>query len=348
MITILRVFVFVAVIWFVMGLVAPSVPPEEGNGGIPPSALVIPVATPEPAHPAAPESVSPPASAEPVPPQSATPPSTDSKSSPQAGSGQAAPQPAPAPLPTPIAPTAPPPPPAGSLTQAEIYAMRSTAVVQIFCQGGGKVFAATGVIVNARGLVLTNAHVVQFVRDIGPSDCQARHGNPASAFAGVDTVFMPDTGPKIPDTDVPQRDFGFLILKDVREPFAVAPIATEAAAAGASLYTLGYPSEFLQGLAAFNNANLVFSILAVHGLANVDDDEQAPDVYVFQGGIALQQGSSGTALLDQRGSVVGIIFATTQAGTTGEREGVGLITSYMDRVLRTETGQGLLEFIATH
>ena len=201
---------------------------------------------------------------------------------------------------------------------------------------------------NGRGLVLTNAHVADVIKKTGQENCQARHGNPAEPFAGLEIVFVADTAPKIPETEVPQRDIAFLRLVEPRAAFAVAPIRFATAEIGETLYTLGYPSEFLEGAAASANSNLVFSVLRVDNYADIDDELATAEGYVFRGGIVLQQGSSGTAVFSRSGGVLGIIFATTKGATTADREGVALTTSYIDRMMRLEVGRGLAEFIASH
>ncbi len=269
----------------------------------------------------------------------------------------------PAKKPEPALKTTPPPPPAPSpaeesqakgppqelqLSDQEFYARFSRAVVQIFCTTPREIFAASGVIVNERGLVLTNAHVAEVIARAGEENCQARHGNPAERFAGITIIFSASTTQKIANTDVPERDIAFLRLVDSREPFAAAPVSFDLAERGSILLTLGYPSEFLQSLTTSANSNLVFSLLRVDGYADLDGDPATAEGYVSRGGIILQQGSSGTALFTRSGNLVGLIFATTKGNTTDDREGLALMMPYLDRILQLERGQGLIEFIAGH
>ena len=221
-------------------------------------------------------------------------------------------------------------------------------MVQIFCSTPRELFSASGVVVNERGLLLTNAHVADIVRKAGETNCQARHGNPADPFAALEIVFAADTSRKILESQVPERDIAFLRLTEARESFGKAAITIAEVTTGASLLTLGYPSEFLQGAVASAHSNLVFSRLTVADVIDIDGDRSTAEGYVFHGGIVLQQGSSGTALFTPEGRVVGLIFATTKGTTTAERDGIALTTPYIDRILRLETGQGMVEFIASH
>lgn len=242
----------------------------------------------------------------------------------------------------------PAPSPAPVRTDQEFYARTADAVIQIFCTTEKEIFSASGVIVNERGLVMTNAHVASIAKNSGLANCQARHGNPAVPFAGLEVVFIADTNTKIPNTEVPQRDIAFLRIVNASAPFHTTEFDPVDAATGETLWTLGYPSEFLEGIIAVGHSNLVFSALRVAGLADIDGDGSNAEGYVFKGGIVLQQGSSGTALFGRRGRVVGLIFATTKGATTAEREGVAISTSYIERILKLETGQGLAGFISSH
>ena len=247
-----------------------------------------------------------------------------------------------------------PPPPSNApasppnLSDPQFYDRYASAVIQVFCMTPEEYFSASGVIVNDRGLVLTNAHVAEIMQKVGVQNCQARHGNPANAFASLEVVFSADTNAKINDTKVPQHDFAFLKLVNHREAFHVADLTLDMAPDGQTVLTLGYPSEFLEGNAAADHANLVFSLLVVDGLTNFDSDHTTADGYIFQGGIALQQGSSGTPIFDRSGNVLAIIFATTKASTTADREGVAIMTSAIDRELVKEVGMGLADFVKSH
>lgn len=250
--------------------------------------------------------------------------------------------PTPAPSPQSIQPSEP------ALSDQEIYSRYSPAVIQIYCQSAQEIFSASGVILNERGLVLTNAHVAEIIKKTGEANCQARHGNPADPFAKIKVIFEANTGLKIAGTEVPQRDVAFLKIYDAVKNFAAAEISEINAGEGETLLTLGYPSEFLQGVNVSVNSNLVFSVLRVEGFADIDGDKTTADGYVFRGGLALQQGSSGTALFKRSGKIVGIMFATTKEKTTAERQGVALSLQYVDKIMRLETGQGLGEFIAAN
>lgn len=137
-------------------------------------------------------------------------------------------------------------------------------------------------------------------------------------------------------------------ITEARESFSYALTDIALVRRGETLLTLGYPSEFLQGINTSRNSNLVFSTLRVAGYADVDGNLDTAEGYAFKGGIILQQGSSGTALFNRSGKIVGLIFATTKGETTADRDGIALMTHYIDNILKIETREGLTEFIANH
>ena len=247
-------------------------------------------------------------------------------------------------LPT-LAPTASGTP---KIADQEFYDRFSTAVIQIFCRTEQSIFSASGIIVNERGLVLTNVHVVEIIKKAGEANCVARHGNPADTFSKIQIIYEADAATKIPGTEVPKQDFAFLKLIDPTAPFTSAPIDLTVVERGTTVFTLGYPSEFLQSIAASSNSSLVFSTLRIDDYGDIDGNLETAEAYISHGGIVLQQGSSGTALFARSGKVVGIIFATTKGATTADREGIALMTSYIDSILRLGTGQGLMDFITSH
>lgn len=285
---------------------------------------------------------------QPEPPPSPTPPP---KLRPPAPPPAAPPPPAPTPTPSPLSQLLPPLPlqlVEPKLSDRELYERLSPAIIQIFCATPEELSTASAAIVNERGLVLTNAHVAEIVRGAGEANCQARRGSPADPFAKIQILYVADTSEKIPDTKIAQRDFAFLRLVEPKAAFGVAAVSLAEAAEGETLLTLGYPSEFLASIAASANSNLVFSTLRVDGLADLDGERATAEGYVSKGGLVLQQGSSGTALFRRDGMIVGLIFATTKGATTAEREGIALTTAFIDRALKRETKEGLLEFIAGH
>ncbi|MBI4132291.1 MAG: trypsin-like peptidase domain-containing protein [Candidatus Sungbacteria bacterium] len=279
--------------------------------------------------------------ARPVPPPAPSPPPAKPKP-PHAPKASPPPQSPPVPAAVEL-----PPPPSPSLTNQQFYERYAGAVVQVFCRTQREIFAASGVIVNERGLVLTNAHVAEIVRASGAENCRARHENPASEFAKLEIVFIADTSLKIADTAVSQRDVAFLRLIEPTESFRFAPIAVGFVERGITLLTLGYPSEFLESISTTQHSNLVFSSLRVDDYVDVDGNAATAEAYDSKGGIALQQGSSGTALFTPSGEVVGLIFATTKGATTADREGIALTTPYIDKIMRLEAGEGLVEFITS-
>ena len=64
------------------------------------------------------------------------------------------------------------------------------------------------------------------------------------------------------------------------------------------------------------------------------------------GSIAAQGGSSGGAVVNAWGRLVGLITTTTEGKTTGERDLHAITLNYIDRDSAGLTGMGLAQFLA--
>ena len=62
--------------------------------------------------------------------------------------------------------------------------------------------------------------------------------------------------------------------------------------------------------------------------------------------IEAQSGSSGGAIVNAWGRLVGLITTTSEGETTGERELRGNSIAYVERDLRTQTGLGIAELLS--
>jgi len=243
----------------------------------------------------------------------------------------------------------------------EIYQKLYLAVVQVVCeQGAGSVSTGSGVVVSFKGIVLTNAHVLD-----GAKSCIVKTGNPASFAGKLKIVFVGDTSEKIGTSPVPKQDFAFgriyelAATSPIISPFKYLELnAAYSPNIGDGLYSAAYPTELVGGSSFLaGRQNLVYTTTKIVERYRVDDASVTHDIIELEGSIATQQGSSGSPIISPLGGgVVGIVFGQTNAEiqngfglpstvATGERTELAFLISYIDRAVRQQKGKSLDEFI---
>ncbi len=292
-----------------------------------------------------------------------------------------------APKPKPVAPVVVPPTPkvedlnitltdaitsinnlAGSSTPSVNDRVRS-ALVNILCStvasGPYESTSASGVIIDPRGVVLTNAHVAQFLllKDY-PSpnfvQCIVRTGSPASPKYTAELLFISPSwvaknADKL-DDDVPrgngEHDYALLRITGAVGPSITLPsefpfVLTSLGTVPQSTDVLvaGYAAGFLGGISVIKD---LYASSAFSKIGNVYSyDGVNVDLYSVGGTIVAQQGSSGGAVTTTDGTLVGLIVTSTQAEVTSERDLRALATSYIIRDFETERSKSLQSVLSS-
>lgn len=200
------------------------------------------------------------------------------------------------------APSAAPSPSDAPLSVAEVYQTLLPSVVRIETTGGtgsGKTMAesstGTGVIVNANGTILTALHVVDGAKQIkiGYPDGTSTTAMVAAADSKQDIAML--TPAKLPETVVPA-------------------VLGGGAAVGDDVVAIGNPL----GLTATTTSGVV------SGLDRVMSRESGGDLGgLIQFDAAVNPGSSGGPLLNDRGQVIGIVVALANPTDAGTFIGIG-------------------------
>lgn len=237
-----------------------------------------------------------------------------------------------------------------------------SALVNILCmpRGGGSLhpISGSGVIIDPQGVILTNAHVAQYV--LLSEDprvdltCEIRTGNPAAARWRAEVLYLPPVWIQEHASDIvvshptgtgehdyallhvtgnidgtPLTDLPYLQV-DTREAIAFLDDQILAAA---------YPAEFVGGITARYDLFPASSVTTVKKLLTFNAG--TVDVLSLGGIIEAQGGSSGGAVVNQWGRLVGIIVTTSEGATTGERDLRALALSYIDRDIKAQSGASL-------
>jgi S1-C subfamily serine protease len=232
------------------------------------------------------------------------------------------------------------------------------ALVNILCMshsGSLSPISGSGVIIDPRGVILTNAHVAQYVLLSESSridlSCVIRTGSPATARWHAEVLYIPpvwvDAHASEINTPHPvgtgEHDYGLLLITDsadgtpVPSSFPALPYDTREAIGfqGDQVLVASYPAEFLGGLAAQSTLFPVSSFTMIGKLLTFSTN--AVDLISLGGIIEAQGGSSGGEVVNAWGRLIGLIVTTSEGQTTGERDLHALTLAYINHDLAAQS-----------
>ena len=236
------------------------------------------------------------------------------------------------------------------------------ALVNILCapRSGGALspISGSGIIIDPRGVILTNAHVAQYVLlsespEINIS-CVIRSGAPAVAHWSAEVLYIPPVWVEAHAGEIRdprpvgtgEHDYALLLISgELGSPppppstpgFPYLPFDTREAIGfqGDQVVVASYPAEFLGGLAAQFNLYPASSITPIGQLLTFAT--RSVDLISLGGIIEAQSGSSGGAVVNAWGRLVGIIATTSEGDTTAARDLRAITLSYINRDLMAQT-----------
>ena len=247
-------------------------------------------------------------------------------------------------------------------------------VVNIFClsKSGGlfQPIVASGVIIDTKGIILTNAHTAQYFllknyRTQNFIDCIIRTGSPATPTYRAELLYLPPTWIEENAHNIVlqkprgsgEHDYALLrITRSARRgtPLpasfpAVDAIGTlEEIQKGTPVLAASYPAGFLGSIGITKGLWLTSSISHIMDVFTLKDDPPyTPDIFSIGGIISAQEGSSGGAVVSlKNGRLLGIIVTRTSGETTEERDLRVLSIPHINQSLEDHTGEGVQEFLA--
>ena len=313
---------------------------------IPTSSSTLSVAPPSPPLPLPSEvniATSTPSSVIPAPKKKVTalPPPTVSTSS------------APKPVSVPTAPTQ-----SGSAALDTAASALRSALVNIICNvsaaSGLHSISGSGVFIDPKGIILTNAHVAQhFLLADRNVSCIIRSGSPATnsytaALLYISPIWLKTNADAIIETlpsGTGEYDFALLAVSksttSITLPtiFPFVPLATTPPISGTPVVIASYGAQFLESnqIRNFLFPTVVFgSVKDVFTFAT-----NTIDVLALGGSVAAQEGSSGGGVADASGALVGTITTSTVEGATDTRSLNAITASYIRAEYASETGSAL-------
>ena len=233
------------------------------------------------------------------------------------------------------------------------------ALVNILCltdSGSMRPISGSGVIIDARGIILTNAHVAQYVLLAQSGEvrlsCTVRTGAPAHAVGTPEVLYLPPIWIQEHAKDIVianptgtgEHDYALLRLTS---PVQSAPLQIDTREAISfqddPVLAAGYPAEFIGGYGALHDLYPVSSITKVRELLTFESN--TVDLISLSGIIEAQSGASGGPVVNGWGYLTGIITTTSDGVTTADRELHALTLSYIDRDLFAQSGVNLMTLL---
>lgn len=243
-------------------------------------------------------------------------------------------------------------------------------VVNILCSAdaGSSLSPVTGsgVVIRNDGVILTNAHLGQFflLKDFNGQknsvQCVIRAGNPAypaytaelvyisPAWIAENKTILTEQNPK----GTGEHDYAFLRItgkidgSPMTEKIPFLPISlSENNATGNYVLLASYPAGFLGGQSILQD---LFQSSAITKIGDVYTfGSSTIDLISVPATIVSQKGSSGGAVVDGQGELIGIITTETEAEQTGDRDLRAITLSYINRDLKAESGSDLADILSS-
>lgn len=245
---------------------------------------------------------------------------------------------------------------------SDINEITREALVNIFCttKNGGsfKPISGSGVIIDERGIILTNAHVAQYflLKDYiieGFINCVVRIGSPAKPTYTAELVFMSPSWVKNNANSIIQQapkstgedDYALLRItgrtdpnKSIQEVFPfVAPLYDSSnIEIGENVLLAAYPAGFLSGISI--SKDLYISSAVTQVMEVFTFKEGALDLFSIGGSVVAQQGSSGGAVVDVDNKLLGVIVTSSVEDTTAERDLRAITIAHINRSFVKDAG----------
>ncbi len=239
------------------------------------------------------------------------------------------------------------------------------AVVNILCTSnsiGISGTSGTGVLIDSRGIILTNAHLGQYwlLKDYPSKDsieCVIRTGSPAYPRYKAELMYIPPSWVEGNPNAVREqkgtgeKDFAFLRItgsidgSPLPPSFDYTPIDRSGDITKNEIVVLvSYPAGFLGGQTILQSLNMTSAFTSIQDFFTFK--EGTIDLISVGGTVISQKGASGGAVIDGKSSLIGIITTSTNATTTSARQLNAITLSYINRILWEEAGEGLAELLS--
>jgi hypothetical protein len=234
------------------------------------------------------------------------------------------------------------------------------ALVNIYCTYKTdryiKTTTGTGFFIDTDGVILTNAHVAQFLLLEGlegQAECIIRTGNPATAAYEADLLYIPPTWVReharlindITPKGTGERDYALLYVTAALEgkpmpakfkalPFDINPMALRTN--HTEVFATGYPAELM--LAQGINSPLIPKQATTSIAELMTFGSNLVDIFTIKGSTIGEHGSSGGPIVNKEGKTIGIISTKGDDAEFGKGSLRAVTIAYVNRTIKEETG----------
>ena len=271
----------------------------------------------------------------------------------------------------PIQPIEPPVEVVKPINFSELNEKVRTAIVNIICTSktGGlfKPISGSGVLIDKRGVILTNAHIGQYLllKNYMTPDfltCTIRTGSPAYPRYIADLLYISPRWINEHASDITaqeplgtgQYDYALLLITSAvgnnslpaSFPFLPFDSTKNSYEKGAPIVLASYPVGFLGGINIQQNLYVTSSVGIIDNIFTFK--ENTFDLFSISGSIVAQKGASGGAIVNSDGRLIGLIATATDANTTSERSLQAITIDHIERSLNEEMGMDLESFMGNN
>lgn len=274
---------------------------------------------------------------------------------------------APTPITLPVPVPVPVPVPTPQADFEKINQTTRATLVNILCRANaGEIsgISGTGVVIDPRGVILTNAHIGQYflLKDFPQKDsmdCVIRTGSPAypqylAKLAYISPTWVENNKTILKDTEpkgTGENDFAILQITGATSglplpsSFAyVSPNTNEITNESQVVLLASYPAGFLGGQSVVQGLSVASAITKIQKVYTFK--ENTIDLISVGGTVISQRGASGGAVVDEKTKLIGLITTSSDAAATSERELNAITLAYISRTLQHEIGVSLLSLLS--